>query len=49
MMMRLLLDKQADVNSQGGDYDNALYTAPYEDIQQAFMMSFNKDADSNVG
>ena len=41
---KLLLDKDADANWQGGDYGNALYAASDRDHKQVVKLLLDKDA-----
>jgi hypothetical protein len=45
---RLLLDEGADVNAQGGHYDNALQAASYGGHEQVVKMLLDKGADVNT-
>ncbi|KAE8823749.1 hypothetical protein PTNB73_10123 [Pyrenophora teres f. teres] len=45
---RLLLDKGADVNAQGGDYGNALQAASYQGHEQVVKTLLDKGADVNA-
>ena len=46
--MRLLLDKGADVNAQGGRYGNALQAAVWEGNIEVVMLLLDKGADVNA-
>lgn len=46
-VVRLLLDKDADVNAQGGLYGNALYAASSRGHEQIVRLLLGKDADVN--
>ncbi|KAF2675923.1 hypothetical protein K458DRAFT_437678 [Lentithecium fluviatile CBS 122367] len=45
---RLLLDKGADVNAQGGDFGNALQAASYGGHELVVRLLLDKGADVNV-
>ncbi|KAL9080321.1 MAG: hypothetical protein Q9157_000908 [Trypethelium eluteriae] len=47
-MVKLLLNKGADVNSQGGDYGNALEEAALEGHEQIVRLLLDKGADVNA-
>ncbi|ORY14382.1 hypothetical protein BCR34DRAFT_231296 [Clohesyomyces aquaticus] len=47
-MVKVLLDKDADVNAQGGDYGNALQAASYRGHEAVVTMLLDKDADVNA-
>jgi hypothetical protein len=47
-MARLLLDKGAEVNAQGGHYGNALYAASQGGHEQVVKMLLDKGADVNA-
>ena len=44
-MVKLLLDKGADVNAQGGRYGNALYVASERGYEQVVKLLLDKGAD----
>jgi ankyrin repeat protein len=44
----LLIDKGADVNTQGGSYSNALQAASYQVHQEIVKLLIDKGADVNV-
>ncbi|KAF2178433.1 ankyrin, partial [Zopfia rhizophila CBS 207.26] len=45
---KLLLDKGADVNAQGGSYGNALHAASERDHEQIVKLLLDKGADVNA-
>jgi ankyrin repeat protein len=45
---RLLLDKDADVNAQGGEYGNALHAASYRGHEQVVKMLLDAGAEVNA-
>jgi ankyrin repeat protein len=47
-VVKLLLDKGADVNAQGGRYGNALYAASLGGHEQVVKLLLDKGADTNV-
>ncbi|KAK4220982.1 ankyrin repeat-containing domain protein, partial [Podospora fimiseda] len=47
-IVKLLLDKGADVNAQGGFYGNALQAASSEGHQQIVKLLLDKGADVNA-
>ena len=47
-MVRLLLNKGADVNDQGGEYANALQAASTEGHQQLVWLLLEMGADINA-
>ncbi len=47
-MVKMLLDKGADVNAQGGHFGNALQAASYEGHDQVVQMLLDKGADVNA-
>jgi hypothetical protein len=47
-MAKLLLDKNADVNAQGGDYGNALQVASAGGHEQVVKLLLDKNADVNA-
>jgi ankyrin repeat protein len=46
--VKLLLDKGADVNAEGGEYGNALQAALSEGYEQIVKLLLDKDADINA-
>ena len=46
--MKLLLDKDANVNAQGREYGNALQVAAYRGHEQIVKLLLNKSADINM-
>jgi hypothetical protein len=48
VVVKLLLNKGADVNAQGGQYGNALQAASYEGDKQVVELLLNKGADVNA-
>jgi ankyrin repeat protein len=46
--VKLLLDKNADVNAQGGWYGNALYAATLRGHKAIVKLLLNKNADVNA-
>jgi hypothetical protein len=44
----MLLDKDADVNAQGGEYGNALQAASQGGHEQVVKMLLDKDANVNA-
>jgi ankyrin repeat protein len=47
-MVQMLLDKNADVNAQGGEYGNALQAASAKGHKEVVQMLLNKNADINA-
>jgi ankyrin repeat protein len=47
-VVKLLLDKGADVNAQGGCYNNALQAASQEGHEQVVKLLLDKGADVNA-
>ena len=47
-MVQMLLDKGADVNAQGGYYNNALQAALFKGHDQVIQMLLDKGADINT-
>jgi ankyrin repeat protein len=47
-VVKMLLDKGADVNVQGGFYGNALQAASYGGHEQVVKMLLDRDADVNA-
>jgi ankyrin repeat protein len=47
-VVKLLLDKGADVNAQGGEYSNALYAASFRGHEQVVKMLLDKGAEVNA-
>ena len=48
VIVKTLLDKDADVNAQGGHYGNALQAASYRGHEQLVKMLLDKDAEVNA-
>ena len=46
--MQMLLDKEANINAQGGRYDNALQIALYGGYNQVVQMLLEKEANINA-
>jgi ankyrin repeat protein len=46
--VRLLLEKRADVNAQGGEYGNALQAASYQGDKAVVRLLLDKGADVNT-
>ena len=46
--MRLLLDKGANINAQGGRYSNALYAASSEGYEAIVRLLLDNGADINA-
>jgi ankyrin repeat protein len=47
-VVKLLVDKGADVNTQGGDYGNALYAASQGGHEAVIKMLLDKGANVNA-
>ncbi|ORY14308.1 hypothetical protein BCR34DRAFT_479796, partial [Clohesyomyces aquaticus] len=47
-VVKLLLDKSANVNAQGGRYGNALQAASWNGHEQVVKLLLNKGADVNA-
>jgi ankyrin repeat protein len=46
--VKLLLEKKADVNAQGGEYSNALSAALEEGYEQVVKLLLEKNVDVNA-
>ncbi|KAF8222835.1 hypothetical protein L208DRAFT_1320375, partial [Tricholoma matsutake] len=47
-IVKLLIEKGADVNAQGGEYGNALQAASYQGDQEIVKLLIEKGADVNA-
>ncbi|KAH8745815.1 ankyrin repeat-containing domain protein, partial [Diaporthe sp. PMI_573] len=47
-VVQMLLDKGADVNTQGGEYGNALHAASHQGHKEVVQMLLDKGADVNT-